>query len=86
MKLLKVLLISLLFSGCGPLTPHVDVQASGSVNTSGTITIDLANLNTFFYQTCLSLLGSSATPQQINDCESGVSSTFNNTIGTTVHQ
>jgi hypothetical protein len=83
-----VFAITLLLPGCGPLTPHVDVNAnvSGSVNTSGIISVDISetSLQNFFMTQCQNSLGSSATPAQIQACETTELSAFLNLVGAPV--
>ena len=78
---MRYFLISLIsLSSCGPLTPKVDVNAtvSGSVNTSGTITVqyNLASLTEFFQVLCQNELGVNATTAEVDQCASNELGSF----------
>lgn len=66
--------------GCGPLSPHVkaDVNVNGHVDTSGTVRVDvsLSNLTGFFQTQCLTQLGPSATPSEIQTCTANLTNNF----------
>lgn len=77
--MVKLLVISLLvLSGCGPLTPNVDVHTDGKVDTSGTMTITLEDLNAYFTTICQSQFKK---PNDVSQCVSQYVTGFTNFIG-----
>lgn len=71
-KIILLMLVSLIASGCGPLTPNINVHTDGHVDTSGTITVSPIMLYGFFELQC-----QQTQPADIQSC---VSQNVNNFI------